>query len=108
MIPLDRAAVRLALALAGAGCPPVTTGTLAIIATHARDNGPEEVAGWVVDDPGWVVMPSTNTNQNNFGASLLVIGRFRTNGPPEEWRGEFEIDSEEEGREWFPPPNSGW
>jgi hypothetical protein len=80
MIPLDVAAVRLAVALAAAGCPPVKTSTLAMIAAHARDCGPEEVAGWVVEDPGWIVCPSININQSRFGASLLVVGRFRTRG----------------------------
>ena len=79
---LDLAAIRFTLALAGGGFRgAVSTGTLAILATYARDHGPEEVARWCREDPGWFIAPGVNTNQMRFGASLLNIGRFRTNGP---------------------------
>ena len=81
MTTLDVAATRLAVALAAAGCPPITTGTLANLATWARDYGADVVAGWIAADPGWIIAPSINTNHAAFRASLLTIGRFKTNGP---------------------------
>ena len=92
MIPLDVAAVRLSLALAGGGCrAPVSTGTLAILATWARDRGPETVARWVQADPGWLVAPSVNRNQSHFGASLLTYGRL----PEPSWRAYLYPDTPE-------------
>ena len=77
MTPLDRAAVQLALALAGAGCHVPRTATLAALATWARDYGPETVAGWVLEDPGWIIAPSAPPNANAFGPTLAAVGRFR-------------------------------
>jgi len=77
MTPLDVAAVRLSLLLAGAGAPRLETGTLAILATWARDHGPDEVARWIAGDPGWIICPSANLNQYPFAASLLQLGRFQ-------------------------------
>ena len=83
MIPLDVAATRLLLALAGEGYPvAIRASNLAVLATWARDRGPETVAAWVIVDPGCEIMPSCNRNQNPFGRSLFATPKRR----PLNWR----------------------
>ncbi len=83
MISLDVAATRLLLALAGEGCPvAISTSSLGVLATWARDKGPETVAAWIIVDPGWEIMPSCNRNQNPFGRSLFATPKRR----PLNWR----------------------